>query len=40
MGHDYKDGMLDIYVEDTRLRIEKMNLLKIFERFKKLNAFI
>lgn len=40
MGYDCKDDGLDIYVEDTGMGIEKQNQSKIFERFKKLNAFI
>lgn len=40
MGYDCKDNGLDIYVEDTGMGIEKQNLSKIFERFKKLNSFI
>lgn len=40
MGYACKDGGLEIYVEDTGMGIEKHNLSKIFERFKKLNSFI
>lgn len=40
MGYTCKDGGLEIYVEDTGMGIEKHNLSKIFERFKKLNPFI
>lgn len=40
MGYACKDNGLDIYVEDTGMGIEKQNLSKIFDRFKKLNTFI